>query len=342
LYHGEARYNLGHGGSLQHVWECKALSDGTVLTGLVIKTQSGFMTVQTEQGPIVCKVRGRLKQERLDTDPVALGDTVTISIQGNGTGMIEEVAERRRAFTRQMPSGGGRAGEVIDREQVIIANPDQVVFVFACAEPEPRFKALDRLLIITEKAQIPALICANKIDLVGRRRAREQFDLYDALGYPVLYTSATQGTGLPQLRKALTGKVSALTGPSGTGKSSLLNAIQPGLGLAVQQVSEATTKGRHTTVASEMYPLDRGGYVADTPGIRSIGLFNIEPAELDGYFRDIRPYVNKCRFSDCTHEHEPGCAVVAAVERGDIYWERYESFLRLRDEMQELYYDYDH
>jgi ribosome biogenesis GTPase / thiamine phosphate phosphatase len=319
----------------------QANADGeATLPGLVIKSQSGFFTVETDQHrAVVCQVRGRLLQERLDTDPVAIGDRVRISRQPDGSGMIEEVLPRAHAFTRQRPAPEGRGAEKLpDREQVIVANPDQVVFVFACAEPEPRFKMLDRFLIIAEKAGIPPIICANKLDLVGRRKAREMFELYKALGYRVIYTSALTGKGVRRLRRWLHGKLSALTGPSGVGKSSLLNKMQPGLGLAVKTVSEATTKGRHATVASELIALDGGGYVADTPGIRSIGLFNVEPSEIDGYFRDISPYIGECRFTDCRHEDEPGCAVREAVERGDIWWERYESYLRLRDEAEEVFY----
>ena len=326
--------------------EKPALIDSEWLEGLVIKTQSGFFTVETDRGPIVSQVRGRLLQEQLSTDPVALGDRVRISVVEEYEkdavilrGVIEEVLPRERAFVRQMPPAEGRrADKLPDREEVIIANPDQVVFVFACAEPAPRLKMLDRFLVIAEFAHIPPLVCANKIDLVPRRQAREMFGLYEAIGYPVFYTSATEGRGLEELRRALTGKVSALTGPSGVGKSSLLNALQPGLGLAVKAVSGATTKGRHTTVASEMFPLDGGGYVADTPGVRQIGLFNIEPAELDGYFPEMREYIGQCRFSDCRHFDEPGCAVRRAVEGGDIWYERYESYLRLREEAEEVFY----
>lgn len=322
------------------------MADQELLDGLVVKAQSGFFTVKTTQGRIVSQVRGRLLQEQLDTDPVALGDRVKISLaeryaddQVIVSGMIEEVEKRTHAFTRQRPAPEGRrADRLPDREQVIIANPDQVVFVFSCANPAPRLKMLDRFLVIAEKAHIPAVICANKVDLVSRREAKNLFDLYDAIGYPVCYTSAKTGKGLKKLKKLLQGKTSALAGPSGVGKSSLLNAMQPGLGLAVKTVSEATTKGRHTTVASEMFPLEDGGYVADTPGIRAIGLFNIEPSEIDGYFPDIMPYIGKCRFTDCRHEQEPGCAVREAVKSGEIWWERYESYLRLRDEAEDIFY----
>jgi ribosome biogenesis GTPase len=310
------------------------------LSGLVIKAQSGFFTVQTEQGPVVCQLRGRLKQERLETNPCAIGDRVAITLQNDGSGVIEEVVERERRFARQMPSPGGRGGDLADREQVIIANPDQVVFVFACAEPEPHMRMLDRMLVIAEKEHIPAIICANKIDLVGGwLRARRIFGLYERLGYRVLYTSATRRRGIRRLRRQLRGKISALSGPSGTGKSSLLNAMQPGLGLRVRAVSQATSKGRHATVASELVPLDGGGYVADTPGIRAIGLYDVEPSELDGYFSEIAPYVSKCEFSDCTHTHEPGCTVIEAVGHGKIDQGRYESFLALHEEIDELYYE---
>jgi ribosome biogenesis GTPase len=317
-----------------------------LIDGLVIKAQSGFFTVETPEGAIVATVRGKVLEERLNTDPIAIGDRVRISLvevlkedTTRYRGVVEEVYPRNRAFTRQAPSAEGRrADKLPDREQVIIANPDQVVFVFACANPEPRLKMLDRFLVIAEKARIPALICANKFDLVTKREAKDLFELYDAIGYPVIYTSATKGNGIKELRKALTGKISALTGPSGVGKSSLLNVVQPELGLAVKTVSDATTKGRHTTVASEMFPLDGGGYVADTPGIRAIQLFDVEPSEIDGYFPDIRPYLNECRFTDCRHENEPGCGVRSAVDKGDIWYERYESYLRLREEAEDIYY----
>ena len=314
-----------------------------LLDGLIIKAQSGFFTVHTDEGDYVCRVRGRLKQEWLDTDLVAVGDRVRISLTEDRTGMIEEVAERERALSRLSPSARGRGsrrwdrdGYLSEREQVIVANPDQAVFVFACAEPDPRLRMLDRLLVGAELQHIPAVVCANKIDLVGRREARALFGIYEEIGYPVLYTSAAAGKGMGKLRDTLDGQISALVGPSGAGKTSLLNAMQPGLGLRVREVSRATSKGRHTTVVPQLVPLDMGGWVADTPGIRALALFDVDPEELDAYFPDIAPLVAQCRFSDCTHTVEPGCAVIEAVEEGRVADHRYESYVRLREEHQKL------
>jgi ribosome biogenesis GTPase len=189
---------------------------------------------------------------------------------------------------------------------------------------------LDRFLVIAEKEHIPAIIVANKIDLTGLERAQGIFGHYVVIGYPVLYTSVKEKRGLDQLEGQLAGKLSGLAGPSGAGKSSLLNAIQPGLGQAVREVSAAVQKGRHTTVVRQLFPLDDGGYVADTPGLRSVALWDTEPEELDGYFPELAPLVAKCQFSDCTHVSEPGCAVRAAVETGEVDAARYESYLRLR------------
>ena len=306
-----------------------------IYSGLILKAQSGFFTVRTEAGDFVCQVRGRLKQQRGASDLVALGDRVTISAQPDGRGMIESIEPRRTALTRKAPTGYGRggvrAGEV-EREQVIIANPDQAVFVFASAQPAPRLGALDRFLVMAEAAQLPAVICANKVDLVTRDQAETVFGIYPPLGYRVIYTSAKAGIGLEELRACLTGKLSVLAGPSGVGKSSLLNAVQPGLGLRAREVSQATQKGRHTTVFPELLPLEAGGYVADTPGLRALALWDIEPDELDGYFVEIKPLVAECAFNNCTHLTEPGCAVRAAVESGRIARSRYESYCRLRSE----------
>jgi ribosome biogenesis GTPase len=214
--------------------------------------------------------------------------------------------------------------------QIIIANPDQAVFVFSCTHPEPHLGMLDRFLVITEKQGIQAVIIANKIDLVSTARAQECFGHYEPLGYPVVYTSARTGEGIEALRNRLAGKVSVFAGPSGVGKSTLLNLLMPQLRLKSREVSQATRKGRHATVVREMFPLPVGGYVADTPGLKALALWDIEPEELDGYFPELRQRVAECAFSDCTHTHEPGCAVRLAVERGDIHLERYQSYVRMR------------
>ncbi|MBN1148780.1 MAG: ribosome small subunit-dependent GTPase A [Anaerolineales bacterium] len=273
---------------------------------------------------MVCRLRGRLKRGRRQGDIVALGDWVRVSPLSDERGMIEAIEPRQRMFSRMAPTPRG------EYQQILIANPDQVVLVFACAEPQPRFGMLDRFLVIAEKQAVPALITVNKIDLLGRERAASLFSPYESLGYDVIYTSALSGQGLGDLRERLAGKVSLLTGPSGAGKSSLLNAIQPGLGLHVRKVSQATSKGRHTTVAREMYPLAEGGYVADTPGLKALALWDIEPEELDGYFPELRDLVAECQFSDCTHVHEPGCAVIQALEAGQVHPDRYQSYLRMR------------
>ena len=294
------------------------------LSGRVIRAQSGFYTVETRIGFITARLRGRLKQGPYQGDIVAVGDLVEVSLSDDGTGSIEEVHPRERLLGRMAPTARGVY------QQVLLANPDQVVLVFASAHPEPRLRMLDRFLIILEKQQIPALIVANKIDLVGEERARQMFSIYPPLGYEVLYVSAYTQDGIELLRERLQGKLSVLAGPSGVGKTSLLNAIQPNLGLLVREVSKANEKGRHTTQVRQLYPLDGGGYLADLPGLRTLALWDIQPEELDGYFREIAPLVDQCQFNDCTHQNEPGCGVRAALAEGKISPERYESYLRLR------------
>ncbi len=289
--------------------------------GLIIKAQSGFFTVETRLGFVVCQLRGKLKQGKATGDIAAIGDRVRITVLTDGSGVIEEVEKRKRAIVRLDPRPQG------DYQQVLLANPDQAVFVFSCAHPNPRLRMLDRFLVIAEKQQVPALIVANKIDLVDQ--PKEIFSLYETIGYRILYTSAKTGVGIEELKSALVGKINAFAGPSGVGKSSLLNAMQPGLGLEVNEVSKALNKGKHTTVTRQLFPLD-GGYVADTPGWKSLALWDTQPEEIDAYFPELRELVQHCQFSDCTHIHEPGCAVRRALDEGKIYPERYESYLRLR------------
>ena len=294
------------------------------MEGLVIRAQSGFFTVKINDQEVICRLRGRLKQGEMEGDLVAIGDKVTISLHEEGEGLIDDVHERKAVFART------RTGIKRDFRQIILANPDQIVAVFACAEPEPHQRMLDRFLVVAEKQGIETLIVANKVDLVSSSEAKKIFGIYEDLGYPVIYTSALTGQGVDALRLALRDKISALMGPSGVGKSSLLNAIQPELGLHVREVSEATSKGMHTTRVRQLFPLNGGGYVADTPGIRTLALWDTEPEELDAYFIEMRHLVSACQFNDCTHTHEPGCAVRQAVEKGEITPERYHSYLRMR------------
>jgi ribosome biogenesis GTPase len=278
---------------------------------------------------LTCRLRGRLKRGPRQEDLVAIGDWVQVSPLGEEKGVIEAVETRQRVLSRLAPTPRGIY------QQILIANPDQAVYVFACAQPAPRLGMLDRFLVIAEKQGLPALIVANKVDLLNMAHARALFGYYPALGYPVIYTSALNGLGIDELRESLANKLSVLAGPSGVGKSSLLNAVQPGLGLIAREISQATEKGRHTTVVRQMFPLEDGGYVADTPGLKALGLWDVEPEELDGYFPELRKLVAQCQFSDCTHLHEPGCAVRAALRSGDIHPERYQSYQRMRAGQEE-------
>ncbi len=295
----------------------------SIYPGLIIKAQSGFFTVETGEGLVVCQLRGKLKQGRAVGDIAALGDHVRITVLDDGSGVIEEVEQRKQAIVRLDPRPQGVY------QQILLANADQALFVFACASPSPKLKMLDRFLVIAEKQKIPPVIVANKVDLI--EDAPKIFGMYEALGYRVIYTSAEKNIGVDELHDALKNKISALAGPSGVGKSSLLNAIQPGLGLAVNEISAAMDKGKHTTVVRQLFPLKDGGYVADTPGWKSLALWDTHPEEIDAYFPEFAPLVAECQFSDCTHTHEPGCAVLDALKAGKIFPERYESFLRLRD-----------
>lgn len=273
-------------------------------------------------GFVVCQLRGKLKQGRATGDIAALGDRVRVTVLEDGSGVIEEIEKRKQALVRLDPRPQG------EYQQILLANADQAVFVFACAHPQPRLKMLDRYLVVAEKQKVPPVIVANKTDLVPD--PREMFGLYEAIGYRVIYTSTQTGAGVDELHNTLRNKISALAGPSGVGKSSLLNRIQPGLGLAVNEISTAMGKGRHTTVTRQMFALEGGGYVADTPGWKSLALWDTEPEEMDAYFPELRELVEHCQFSDCTHTHEPKCAVLNAVKDGRIHKERYESYLRLR------------
>ncbi len=294
--------------------------------GLIIKAQSGFFSVETDAGLVVCQLRGKLKQGRAMGDIAALGDRVEITVLADGSGVVENVEERKQALVRLDPRPQGKY------QQVLLANADQAVFIFACANPNPKLKMLDRFLVIAEKQKIPPIIVANKTDLTTN--ASEVFGLYEKIGYRVIYTSVKENRGIEELRAALVKKISAFAGPSGVGKSSLLNTLQPGLGLAVNEISKVMNKGRHTTVTREMFALNGGGYVADTPGWKSLALWDTQPEEVDAYFPELAPLVAECQFSDCSHTHEPGCAVQTALAEGKIHPDRFDSYLKLRSGME--------
>jgi ribosome biogenesis GTPase len=296
----------------------------TLIRGLVVRSQSGFYIVETEQGLVVARLRGKLKRGKAVGDIVALGDWVQLSGVDIKDPMVEEVEPRSRALVRRDPRPTGLY------EQVILANPDQALFIFACADPEPHLRMLDRFLIVSERQEIPAVIVANKIDVIGLAEAKKLFDHYADIGYRLLYTSVKDGVGIEELRGLLKDKVSVLAGPSGVGKSSLMNAVQPGLKLRVQEVSDKTREGKHTTVERYLLKMEMGGYVADTPGLKALALWDIEPEELDAYFPEIAPLVSQCKYRDCSHEQEDGCAVIAAVAAGSVHPARYDSYLRLR------------
>jgi ribosome biogenesis GTPase / thiamine phosphate phosphatase len=296
--------------------------------GTVLRAQSGFFWVRIDDGVLECTLRGRLKKERQSSDIAVIGDVVEVKRVTPTTGAIEAVLPRQSKLARRAAGTKGAW-----KEDVLVANLDQAVLVFACASPEFHPRMLDRYLVLTEASEIETVIVANKVDTVGIERARELFATYERIGYQVLYTSTKLPLGIEDLCAQLAGRISVVTGKSGVGKSSLLNVVQPGLHLAIGDVSEALNKGRHTTTVAELIPLNLpgGGYVADTPGIREIGLWNFPLEELDWCFREFRPFLGECYFAGCTHVHEPDCAVRAAVASGAIDPKRYDSYVRLRE-----------
>jgi ribosome biogenesis GTPase / thiamine phosphate phosphatase len=300
----------------------------TTTNGLVLRARSGFYTVATDAGDLVeAQLRGRVKRERQSSDIAVIGDRVELERQSDGTGAIVAVAPRERSFSRRQPGPRGAW-----REDVLVANPDLVAVVFACDRPPPNPRLIDRFLVVAEYNEVPVILVANKTDLVGTDVAREHFGRYERIGYDVLYSSAKAGTGLDALRGRLSGRLSIVTGPSGVGKSTLLNALQPGLRIETGEVSEILDRrGRHTTTHAELHQLDGpdGGYVADTPGIRELGLWQIPVSELASCFRDFREHLGRCAFNDCTHLHEPRCGLRAAVEAGAVSADRYDSYRRL-------------
>lgn len=318
------------------------------LSGMIVKEQSGFYWVEAEDGATYrCELRGRLMEEAKASDIAAIGDRARISLRREVgadvlMGLIEELAPRKSVLSRAVRTTGKRGAGQAEREQVVIANADRALFVFSAAQPAPDLEILDRLLVAGERSNIAELlIVLNKIDLGYADELEDIARGYERIGYPIVRTSALCGDGVESLRARLAGGVSVFTGPSGVGKTSLLNCMQPGLGRQVKKVGRQSEEGVHTTRDSALVRLESGGYIADTPGIRSLTVWDIEPDELDAYFVDIEPYVLDCKFSNCTHIDEPECAVRRAVEQGGIATWRYRHYLELREELRDTYIIYN-
>jgi ribosome biogenesis GTPase len=301
---------------------------GEPLRGIVLQGTGGVWQVWTPGGTIRdAVIRGRLKQET--GLKLSVGDDVDIERDTpDDVWAISAIHPRRSKLARRAP--GSRFGE-----RVVVANVDQVIVVFAFVKPEPHARMIDRFFIIAEANGIAARLVMNKCELVDERTARAFAAPYVLAGYPVHFTSVKAAVGLTKLHDALAGRVSALSGPSGVGKSSLLNTIYPGANLRVGEISASVNKGRHTTVGAKLIALPDGGFVADTPGLREVGLWGIGTTEVANCFPEFRPFLGECKFQDCAHDSEPGCAVHGAVAARKISRERHASYLTLRAELAE-------
>lgn len=298
------------------------------LTGDVLSGTGGLWHVRTKDGEVrEASLRGRLK--KATEMKIAVGDEVAVEQDAaSGAWTISAIHPRRSKLARREPGSG-------HGERVVAANVDQVVVVFAAAKPEPHTRMLDRFLVIAEANELAARVVVNKVDLVPRSEAEVTFADYERAGYAVHYTSTKTRAGLDALHDSLAGMSSIFSGPSGVGKSSLLNAMFPGLNLRIGEISESVNKGRHTTVGAVMHPLPDGGYVVDSPGLREVGMWHLSVDELDRCFPEFRPYIGECRFGDCSHLVEPGCAVRAARDEAAISAARYDSYAKLRAELAE-------
>ena len=280
--------------------------------GRVIKAYNSFFYVETEGALVTCKLRGKFKKRQ----GVYPGDLVDVRLLPDGTGVVERLLPRESLMRRPL-----------------VANVDQVVLTFAAAQPDPHPLLVSRFLVLAEWSGLARiLVCVNKSDLPPA--AEESFKVSEAAGYQVLHVSAQTGAGVDALRRELANHITCFAGPSGVGKSSLLNAIEPGLSLQTGHVSEKIKRGRHTTRVAALLPF-AGGYIVDTPGFSSMELDGIDEQLLPSYFPEFRPYLGHCRFSPCSHSHEPDCAVKEAVAAGNIPQERYDAYLSILEEIHD-------
>jgi ribosome biogenesis GTPase len=304
--------------------------------GRVLRVLGLHSEVQDAEGNIFqCATRRILRT--LSTDQrhvVAAGDIVLfrpVNISSSSTDSPREKSDINEGFIERIePRRGTICRAVRGRQHVLVANVDQIAIIASAAEPRIKPGLIDRMLLTAEKGRVRPIICINKIDLVEPADLQPLVGVYSQMGYEVLLLSAATGFGIERFQRILHGRASVLAGQSGVGKSSILNAVDPQLELRVQEVSEENDKGKHTTTTARLLPLANGGYVVDTPGIRQYQLWDVIPEEIEGFFRDLRPYINHCRYPNCTHTHESDCAVKDAVADGRLDDRRYESYCKLR------------